>query len=57
VDVLEHRQHFRRPDANDQHVPAEKKKHRRCHELACNNDPNLDDVDFATAQALETLLV
>jgi hypothetical protein len=36
--------------------PAEKKKATDDAELAANNDPNLDDVDAATAQALANLL-
>jgi hypothetical protein len=35
----------------------EEEGYRRCDELAAEQRPNLDDVDFATAQALGNLLV
>jgi hypothetical protein len=36
--------------------PAEKKKATDATSWLRNNDPNLDDVDFATAQALGNLV-
>jgi hypothetical protein len=57
VTCFEHLRRFRRPDAERATCLLLKEEgYRRCDELAAEQSPNLDDVDFATAQALEVLV-